>query len=131
MKKRLIALIGGAVLAVSLSGCAHQVNAPLPANAVNAFDADANSVLQTAYGFVTPLNAAVQSTDPTVHIELTATQKDLLNKLNMSLNIAIPLEQAYHRVPTTANQQALQSALPSVKTALANAQAAVPVPPGK
>lgn len=126
MKKTLLIAIL-AIGAFSVSGCARQVNAPLPAGAINTFDADTNSVLQAAHAFASEMTARVLSTDPSVHIELTSAQKSILVNLNQALNIADPLEIAYHSAPTAANQAALQGAMPAVKSSFTNAQAAIPL----
>src|ERR1700751_1501904 len=98
MKTKLLAPL---LLLLALTGCMKQVSAPLPSMVVDSVDAMVNSILQPAHAFAADLTAAVQSTDPQVHIELTATQKALLIKLNQALNIADPLEQAYHAQPTS------------------------------
>lgn len=110
-----------------LSGCVHQVNAPLPSGAINQLDATTNSLLQTAHAFAARVSSAVQSTDPNIHIELSATQKGLLNALNRSLNIADPLEQAYHASGAPSSASALQSAANDVKSKLTAAQSGIGV----
>jgi hypothetical protein len=112
---------------VALTGCAHQVNAPLPALAVDQIDATVNSILQPAHAFAADLSAAVLSTDPQVHIELSPAQKAILVKLNQALNVADPLEQAYHAQPTSITATQLQNAASQVSTAFSAAQAAIPV----
>lgn len=122
--KRLALLL---VLTLSpLVGC-RQVNAPLPAGAINQVDATTNSLLQTAHAFAARVSSAVQSTDPNIHIELSMTQRSLLNGLNKSLNIADPLEQAYHASPTPATEASLQAATNDVKAKLAAAQGGIGV----
>lgn len=123
MKKYLAPLL----LAVALTGCAKQVNAPLPALAVDQIDATVNSILQPAHAFAADLSAAVLSTDPQVHIELTAAQKNILIQLNKALNVADPLEQAYHALPTSITATQLQNAAAQVSTAFSAAQVAIPV----
>ncbi len=128
MKKTLASLV--LIATIAFVGCGHLVTAstppPLPAGAVNQIDADANSLLQAAHAFASRITSAVQSTDPSVHIELTDVQKNLLIQLNIALNTADPLEQAYHNAPTVANQVALQNATPAVQVAFSNAAAAIP-----
>lgn len=109
---------------VLLSGC-KQVNAPLPGGAMDQVDATANSILQPAHAFASRMSSAVLSTDPQVHIELTAAQKTLLVNLNKALNIADPLEQAYHQLPTSTGAVQLQSATSNVSTSLTAAQSAI------
>lgn len=109
-----------------VTGC-KTVNAPLPALAVDQIDAEANTILQPAHAFAARLSAAVQSTDPQVHIELTSSQKSILVALNKALNIADPLEQAYHNQPTSNAASQLQAATAKVQTAFSVAQTAIPV----
>jgi hypothetical protein len=120
---------------LTLTGCLHQVvtstpAAALPAGAVDKVDADVNTILQPAHAFAADITAAVLSTDPQVHIELTAAQKTVLAKLNQVLNIADPLEQAYHALPTAASAAQLKSAAADVSTAFTAARTALP-PTGK
>jgi len=107
-----------------LAGCVHsgQIATPLPAGAINQLDATTNSLLQTAHAFAARISSAVQSTDSNIHIELSATQKGLLNALNRSLNIADPLEQAYHASGTPSSASALQAAANDVQSKLTAAQ---------
>lgn len=115
-----------ALAAVLMAGC-KAVNAPLPAGAVDAIDANANEILQPAHAFAQTITAAVQSTDPNVHIELTAAQKGILIALNKSLNVADTLEIAYHANPVAANAGALTSAFQTVQTNLVSAQSTITV----
>lgn len=115
------------LLFMALTGC-KTVTAPLPAQAVDQIDATANTILQPAHAFAADISASVLSTDPQKHIDLTATQTSVLVKLNQALNIADPLEQAYHANPTSATSAQLQSADQQVSTALSAAQTAIPIP---
>jgi hypothetical protein len=127
MKRAILAVVASLCILPVMVGCAKQVNAPLPAMAVDQVDADANTILQPAHAFAARLTAAVLSTDPQVHIELTASQKSVLMALNKALNIADPLEQAYHAQPTSTAASQLQAATTKVSTAFTAAQAAIPV----
>lgn len=114
-------------LTVAIDGC-KTANTPLPAGAADSVDANANEILQPAHAFALTLSNAVLSTDPNVHIELTAAQKNVLIVLNKSLNIADALEIAYHGAPTPANANALQSASKTVEQNLASAQSIITLP---
>jgi hypothetical protein len=127
MKRAILALVASLCILPVMAGCAKQVNAPLPALAVDQIDATVNSILQPAHAFAASLTKAVQSTDPQVHIELTASQKAILVALNQALNFADPLEQAYHKFPTSTSAAQLQTAAGQVSTAFSAAQAAIPV----
>jgi hypothetical protein len=127
MKRAILAIVASLCILPVMVGCAKQVNAPLPAMAVDQVDADVNSILQPAHAFAAALTKAVQSTDPQVHIELTAAQKSVLVALNKALNIADPLEQAYHAQPTSTAATQLQTAAAQVSSAFTAAQAAIPV----
>ena len=109
-------------------GC-KTVTAKLPVGAVDTVDATANEILQPAHAFALTITNAVLSTDPNVHIELTAAQKAILVDLNKSINIADTLEIAYHAHPTAANATVLQAATATVQTNLSAAQVAIA--PGK
>ncbi len=113
-----------------VSGC-RAVNAPLPAGAPNAVDATANETLQSAHAFAADITAAIQSTDPNVHITLTPAQITAVNNLNKALNIADALLISYHQSqsPTVATQ--LNAAVGNVQTSLASAQSLVPAAGGK
>lgn len=113
-------------LLLLLAGC-KPVSAPLPPMAVDQIDATTNSILQPAHAFAAAISAAVQSTDPQVHISLTQTQLNLLIGLNKALNIADPLEQAYHAKPNLTSAAQLQSATATVSNAFSAAQTAIPV----
>lgn len=127
MKRAILALVVVLCFLPMMQGCAKQVNAPLPAMAVDQVDATVNSILQPAHAFAARLSAAVLSTDPQVHIELTPVQKSILVKLNQALNVADPLEQAYHAQPTSISAAQLQTAAAQVSTAFSAAQTAIPV----
>ena len=120
-------LILALCLILPAAGC-KIVNAPLPALAADQIDATTNSILQPAHAFAAAISAAVQSTDPQVHINLSPAQMSLLVKLNKTLNIADPLEQAYHAQQTSAPAAQLQTATSQVSTAFSAAQSAIPVP---
>ena len=127
--RKLATLLLGAIVAVgcmSSVGCKKQTT-PLPANAVDRVDATANSILQPAHAFAARISAAVQSTDPNVHIALTPVQLQVLNDLNKALNIADPLEQAYHNNPTSVTASQLQAATAAVTQKLSAAQAQITV----
>lgn len=100
---------------------------PLPGGAVDSVDANANEILQPAHAFALTLSNAVLSTDPNVHIELTAAQKSVLVTLNKSLNVADALEIAYHKTPSPANANAVVSASQTVQQNLASAQSIITV----
>jgi hypothetical protein len=123
MKRAILVAVASLCL---MTGC-KTVQAPLPAMAVDQVDADANSILQPAHAFAARLTAAVQSTDPQVRIELTASQKSILIALNQALNVADPLEQAYHAQPTSNAASQLQAAAANVYTKFSAAQSAIPV----
>lgn len=124
MKRAILVVVAALCL---MTGC-KTVQAPLPAMAADQVDADANTILQPAHAFASRLSAAVLSTDPQVHIELTPAQKTVLLTLNKALNVADPLEQAYHTQPTSNAASQLQAATAKVYTAFTAAQTAIPVP---
>ena len=119
MRKILFPFIVVSMLAFTV-GCATKAN--LPTGAVDSVDANANEILQPAHAFAAALTAAVQSTDPNVHITLTATQLTALEDLNKALNFADPLEQAYHALPNAANANALKAASATVSTDLSTVE---------
>jgi hypothetical protein len=119
MKKVLFSLFAISLLSL-LAGCATQ--ATLPTGAVDSVDANANEILQPAHAFAVTITAAVQSTDPNVHIELSPAQKTALIDLNKALNLADALEIAYHGTPTAANANALKAAAANVSTAFGTVQ---------
>jgi len=122
MKRYLVVATLGLAL---LGGCAKHVNAPLPAGAVDSIDASTNSILQAAHAFAARITAAVQSTDPNVHIDLTASQKSVLVNLNKALNIADGLEKSYHQNATSVTANALNAAVANVTAALTAAQSII------
>lgn len=122
-----LALIFSITTAVGFLGGCNKTPAPLPALAADATDAHANEVLQPAHAFAARITAAVQSTDPQVHIELTAQQKSILVNLNKALNVADGLEQAYHANATPAAATQLNAATAKVQTALSSAQTIITV----
>jgi len=111
-----------------VAGCAVKANAPLPAGAVDAVDANANLILQPAHAFALDVSTAILSADPAQHIELTAAQKNVVLDLNKALNIADKAEIAYHASATPDGAALLKSSVAAVQTALVAAQAAITVP---
>jgi hypothetical protein len=113
--------------ALAVSGCKTTATLPPNTGAVDIVDYTANEILQPAHAFALALSTAVQSTDPNIHIELTAAQKNVLIALNKSLNIADALEIAYHASPSTAQASQLTAAANQVQENLASAQSIINV----
>ena len=111
------------------AGCKTTLSAP-PANsgAVDLVDYNANLILEPAHAFALDVSNAVLSTDPNVHIELTAAQKQILITLNKSINVAAGLEKAYHASPSVAAQTALTAAANVVQSNLSSAQSVITLP---
>jgi hypothetical protein len=113
-----------------IAGCAKQVTAPLPAGALNTFDADSYRVLSDAH-------AAIQSIRDDAaagKITLNAGQKVVVNHVIADDNTADHLYQAYHANgtgDTTALSQAIQALiadLASLSTAFPNQAAPTKAP---
>lgn len=129
--KKYFAVILLAVASIGIvSGCktAGTNPAAIAPGARDQVDSDANEALQPAYAFAKRITSAVQSTDPAVHIELTAAQKNVLNELNKSINIAAALLQAYHATPDPASVANLKTATQKVNQDLGSAQTIITVP---
>jgi hypothetical protein len=113
-------VITGALL---LAGCVHPANAPLPAGALNTFDADSYRTLADAH-------AAVQSIQGDVSagkVTLNDGQKVVVNKAIADVNTADHLYKLYHANAagdTTQLTQAIQLVvgdLAALSTAFPNA----------
>jgi hypothetical protein len=97
-------VITGALL---IAGCAHQVNAPLPPGALNAFDADSYRTLSDGHAAI----QSIQQDAAAGKLTLDANQKTVLNKAIADVNTADHLYQAYHASgagDTTALSTAIQ-----------------------
>ena len=115
----IIALCIGLALA-PMAGCAHRANAPLPAQAVDAADANANQVLQTVQAFSSRVSADIISGK----IRVSDGVKNTMETLNKSYNKAYPIEQAYHNAGG-GNAGELAAAIQAVKEAFSSAQSVV------
>jgi hypothetical protein len=122
--KALVLFLALAVSTLTVSGCAlktAKVAAPLPIGAVDPVDANANETLQAAHAFALLITTDVQSGKLT----LTASQRSVVNKLNLALNTADAAEIAYHKAGggsasvLDASLTAATNALLQVQTALA------------
>lgn len=113
-------------LTVAIDGCKTVANQPLAPAAKDAVDDNANRILETAHSFAKTVSDARTSTDPAVHIDLTAAQDNVLIILNKSLNAADALEQGYHALPSTDSATKLTAATQTVEQNLASAQSIIP-----
>lgn len=119
--------LGLALGVMLLAGCAHQVNAPLPAGALNTFDADSFRTLADAH-------AAVQSIQGDVaggKLTLDDGQKTVLNKAITDVNMADHAYKLYH-AQGAGDTAGLTQAIQQVIGDLASLSTAFPkTPPAK
>lgn len=93
---------------VLFSGCAHNVNTPLPQGAINQPDAETNAVLQAGHAA-----ADRYETDVKNGFVPSASLKVAVANLVKALNIADPLYQAWHATLLTNAAAPQPAALPS------------------
>ncbi|HVW78502.1 MAG TPA: hypothetical protein VHB45_12875 [Alloacidobacterium sp.] len=107
-----------AALSLSVAGCAHQVNAPLPKGAINSIDAQTNAVLQAGHAA-----AAQYEADVKAGFVPSGTLKAAVAQLVNALNVADPLYQTWHSVlqsdPGAAQPAQLASSVSQVSSSLA------------
>jgi hypothetical protein len=75
-----------------LAGCAHTVTAPLPAGALNTFDADSYRTLSDAHAAV----QSIQQDASAGRVQLDGAQKQTLNKAIVDVNTADHAWKLYH-----------------------------------
>jgi hypothetical protein len=93
--------------ALLVAGCAHQVNAPLPAGALNVFDADSYRTLADGHAAVESLQKQASAGKLT----LDTSQKLVLNRAITDVNTADHIYKLYHASAsgdTAALTQAIQ-----------------------
>lgn len=144
-QKALLMIFG--LCAMTLAGCVHPATGvpaappPLPAGAADATDANANRVLQTIQGFMTPIVTEIKAG----RLVLSPAQRAVLNKLDDYYNKAAIAENDYHHCMTVTaavvaegaspmpapnpatclTESALAGALASAQSAFSTAQAAI------
>lgn len=92
-------------LALLFVGCAHQANAPLPAGALNTFDADSYRTLSDGHAAV----ASIQGDVAGGKLTLDSGQKTVLNKAIADVNTADHLYKLYHASGAGNTQQLTQA----------------------
>lgn len=113
LRKQLLAnwppwALAAAVMLLLIAGCAHKVAGPLPAGALNTFDADSDRVLSDSHAVVQSIHDDALAGKVTLNDQ----QKALINHVIADQNAADHLYQAWHASgsgDTTALSQAIQA----------------------
>jgi uncharacterized lipoprotein YbaY len=118
--------LGAALCVLLLAGCAHRANAPLPAGALNTFDADSFRTLSDGHAAVASIQGDVASGKLTLDLG----QKAVLNTAISDVNTADHLYKLYHAQGAGDTQQ-LTRAIQLVIGDLAALSTAFPTAPPK